>query len=294
MKLPDPCHPNFTPWLYMALPLILLSLFWLLPTLMAFGISFLSYSHSLVSPHWVGLANYAFLLQSHEFWQSVGNTLLFALGVVPAMVILPIGLAVVLNAKIKGIALFRGAIYLPVVVPAVVTAIVWRWLYAPEGLLNTALSALHLPSVAWLTSAEWALTAVALMVIWKGLGYYMMMYLASLQSVSAELYEAAMLDGASVWQRHWHITLPHLRPMMGLVATISTIGAFKLFTEVYVMTRGGPIGATQTWVYYIYNQAFGQLNLGIACAAGLVLMGFILVFSAFNMRYGYMKSHATF
>jgi putative chitobiose transport system permease protein len=167
----------------------------------------------------------------------------------------------------------------------VVVGLTWKWLYADDGLVNYGLSLVGLPKVGWLVNPDIALYAVMAVIIWKGLAYYMMMYIAHLQSVSQDLYEAATVDGANLWQRHWHVTLPHLRPAMAMVALISTIGSLKVFTEIYVMTRGGPVGATQTMVYYIFDQAFGNLDLGLATAAGLILMAILLVLSMIQMHW---------
>lgn len=278
------------PWLYLGVPLVLLVVFFLVPMGMALYISMLDYEHSIFEPAFIGLENYKALVHSSHFWRVLANTFVFMMGVVPAMIIVPIFVALVVNHRLRGMALFRALIYLPVVVSLVVAGIAWKWLYASDGLINYLLSAMGLPKVQWLVSPDIALFAVALMVVWKGVAYYMMMYLASLQSIAHELYEAAEVDGAGLWQKHWHVTLPHLRPTMAMVAIISTIGALKVFTEIYVMTRGGPVGATETFVYYIYDQAFGNLNLGIASAAGFVLMAIIFVLSLINIRMFYLKA----
>jgi len=245
--------------------------------------SLLDYGQNLVSPRFIGLGNYQTLFSNAEFWNACRNTLVFMLGVVPAMAILPIGLAVLLNTPLRGIAVFRLLIYLPVVISMVVVGIAWKWLYAKDGLLNDVLARLGFSPINWLVNPDIAMFAIMAVVVWKGVAYYMMMYLAQLQSTSKELYEAAKIDGASVWQSHWHVTLPHLRPTMLLVMVISTIGSLKAFTEMYVMTRGGPIGATETWVYFIYKRAFEHLDLGIACAAGLVLMLVLIGLSAIQL-----------
>lgn len=280
----------WTPWLYLALPLALLVAFFFWPMAMAFGMSLMDYTHQLYHPVFCGLQNYQTVLQEPRFLQSVWNTALFMVMVVPAMLVIPIPIAVLVNQTLPGIRVFRTVYYVPVVVSLVVAGIVWKWLYAPEGLLNYLLSLVHLPAIPWLVSPDFAMAAIALMVIWKGVGYYMMMYLAHLQTVSKDLYEAAEVDGATFFQRHWHVTLPHLRPTMAMVAIISTIGALKAFTEMVVMTRGGPVGATETMVYYIYNQAFGSLNLGGASAAGFLLMLLLLVLSLVNIRTMYLKA----
>jgi len=282
--------PSHTAWIYLTVPLILLVVFFFVPMAMAFYISMLDYGHAIFSPAFVGMDNYGALLSSQHFWKVVTNTLVFMLVVVPAMIVVPIPVALLVNHSLPGMAAFRAIVYLPVVVSLVVAGIAWKWLYAGDGLINYFLSLVGLPKVNWLVSPDIALFAVGAMVVWKGVGYYMMMYLSNLQSISHELYEAAEVDGASLVQKHWHITLPHLKPALAMVAIISTIGALKVFTEIYVMTMGGPVGSTETFVYYIYDQAFANLNLGIASAAGFVLMVIIFVLSLANIRVFYLKA----
>lgn len=273
-----------TPYWYLLLPALLMMAFFFAPLLMAFQISLLDYSHDLYTPAFVGLGNYHALLQAAPFWNALKNTFLFLVCVVPAMVVLPIILALLVNGKLRGMSLFRSLIYIPVVTSIVVVGLTWRWMYADDGLINWFLSLLHLPRVGWLVNPDIALYSIMIVVVWKGLAYYMMMYLAHLQSLSRDLYEAAAIDGANLWQKHWHVTLPHLRPTMVMVAIISTIGCLKIFSEVYVMTRGGPVGATKTLVYYIYERAFENLDLGLASAAGIVLMLILLVLSLVEMQ----------
>jgi putative chitobiose transport system permease protein len=273
-----------TPYFYLILPALFMIGFFFLPLLMAFRISLSDYSHSIYQPALIGFANYTHLAHSSPFWNSLKNTFVFLLGVVPAMVVIPIFLALLLNGKLKGIAVFRSLIYMPVVISMVVVGIAWRWLYADDGLINWFLSLLHIDKIGWLVNPDIALYSVMIVVVWKGMAYYMMMYLAHLQSLSQELYEAAEIDGANLWQKHWNVTLPHLRPTMVMVGIISTIGSLKVFTEIYVMTRGGPVNATKTLVYYIYERAFENLDLGVASAAGIVLMLILLVFSILEMK----------
>lgn len=273
-----------TPYLYLILPALFMLGFFFLPLLMAFKISLFDYSHDLYTPQFVGMGNYTGLFHSAPFWNAMKNTFVFLLGLVPSMIIVPIFLALLVNGRLRGIELFRSLIYIPVVISMVVVGIAWRWLYADDGLINWFLSLFHLGKVGWLVDPDIALYAVMIVVIWKGVAYYMMMYLAHLQSISQDLYEAAEIDGASLWQKHWNVTVPHLRPTMVMVAIISTIGSLKVFTEIYVMTRGGPVNATKTLVYYIYERAFENLDLGIASAAGIVLMLILLVFSILEMK----------
>ncbi len=273
------------PYAYLAIPLVLMAVFFFYPLFLTLKMSLFDYSHDLYNPQFIGLDNYTRLFSSAQFWQATTNTLLFMLGVVPAMMLLPILLAVIVNGKLKGIEFFRVLIYLPVVVSMVVVGLAWKWMYAKDGIINYFLSLLHIPAIDWLVNPDVALYAVMVVIIWKGLAYYMMMYLAQLQSVPHDLYDAARIDGANGLQKHWHVTLPHLRPTLLLVAIISTIGSLKVFTEIYVMTGGGPIGSTRTLVYYIYERAFENLDLGIASAAGLVLMMILLCLSLIQIKY---------
>jgi putative chitobiose transport system permease protein len=283
-------HTKIEPWLYLFLPLILLIVFFLIPMGMALQISTLDYGRSIFSPEFIGGQNYLTLVKSPHFWQVMWNTIIFMVALVPAMIVVPILVALFVNNQLKGITLFRAMIYLPVVVSVVVAGIAWKWLYASDGLINYLLSFLGISKINWLVSPDIALYAIVIMIVWKGVGYYMMMYLSNLQSISHELYEAAEVDGANLFQKHWNITIPHLRPAMAMVGIISTIGSLKVFTEIYVMTRGGPVGSTETFVYYIYDQAFGSLNLGIASAAGFVLMIIVFALSLINIKYFYLKA----
>lgn len=275
---------NLRPWLYLALPLLAIALFFYGPLLQTLLMSLQDFSENLYAPSWVGLKNYGWLLSSGDFWNSLRNTLLLMLGILPAILTLPIAMALLVNQPLPGVGWFRTIIYIPVLLSMVVVGLAWKWLLSGDGLINAGLRGLGLEPVPWLTQPDWALLAIIIVVVWKALAYYMMLYLAQLQTVNAELYQAAELDGANLWQRHWHVTLPHLRPTMLLVLVIGSIGCLKLFTEVYVLTRGGPLHGTETLVYYVYKKAFEQLDLGMACAAGLVLAGFLFCFSWLQLK----------
>jgi putative chitobiose transport system permease protein len=182
----------------------------------------------------------------------------------------------------------RVAYYSPVVVSMVVAGIAWRWLYAENGLFNQLLRATGLldQGIPWLTSPTLALGSVMVVTIWKGMGYYMVIYLAGLQGIPKDLYEAAAIDGSDGWRRHWDITLPLMRPYLLLVAIISAIAATKVFEEVYIMTQGGPRNSSKTVVYYIYEQAFEKLEISYACTIGLALFLVILALSALRLAWG--------
>lgn len=202
---------------------------------------------------------------------------------VPILAILPLFLAILLNQKIRGITLYKILIYLPVIVSIVVAAIAFKWLYADEGILNYIVTALGFERVGWLTDPHWALLSVIIVTIWKGIGYYMMIYLAALMSVPKELYEACEIDGAGFFRKHLTVTIPHIMPTIALVTTISAISAMKVFAEIYVMTKGGPLNSSKTIVYYIYERAFENLDLGFASAMAVVLLIIVLALSLVNI-----------
>jgi putative chitobiose transport system permease protein len=269
--------------LFLAPALLVLGIFFFWPLAHAVYLSFTDYQLGGVAS-WIGLRHYGRLWHDPLFWQATGQTFLFLFGVVPPLVVLSLVLAVVVNRSVPGIRFFRAAYYLPVVVSMVVVGIAWRWLYAEQGLLNGFLEGLGMPSVGWLTSPDLAIWAVMAVTVWKGLGYYMVIYLAGLQTIPHELHEAAQLDGANRLQAHMAITVPLMRPSIALVAIISSISALKVFTEIFVMTGGGPLNRTQTLVYYLYEQGFTNGDFGYACALGVVLFLLVLGFSLLNLK----------
>ena len=272
-----------TPWVFLAPALVLLSISVLIPALMALGISFTETGLDMGQPlRFVGMANIRRLLADPMFFQVLGTTFLYLVGVVPPIVLGSLTLAVLVNRNLPGIHWFRAAFYTPVLVSIVVAAIAFRWLYAENGLINGWLSSLlggNFVPIGFLTSPLLALPAVMLVTLWKGLGYYMVIFLAGLQGIAPELYEAAALDGSEGWRRHLDITLPLLRPYVTLVAVISAIAATKVFEEVFLMTQGGPAESTRTLVYYVYDQAFSELDISYACTVGLALFLIVLLFS---------------
>lgn len=288
-RLPAQIPQAAVPYLFLlpALVALTISVFW--PALRAFYLSFTSFGLDLTAPPtWVGMANLKRLMADQVFWQTVRNSLVYLLGVVPVLTFAPLGLAILVNRPLRGIHWLRVAYYSPVVVSMVVAGIAWRWLYAENGLFNQVLKATGLfpQGIPWLTSPHLALWSVMLVTIWKGMGYYMVIYLAGLQSIPQDLYEAAAIDGSDGWRRHWDITLPLMRPYLWLVAIISAIAATKVFEEVYIMTQGGPRNSSKTVVYYIYEQAFEKLEISYACTIGLALFLAILALSALRLALG--------
>ncbi|MEC4987007.1 MAG: sugar ABC transporter permease [Oscillatoria sp. PMC 1068.18] len=276
---------KLTPYLFLLPAIIILSLTVFFPALQAFYLSFTRYEYDLtLTPEWIGLANFQRLFQDKVFWQTLKNTLLYLIGVVPILVILPLGLAILVNQKLRGMNWFRTAFYTPVIISMVVAGIAWRAIYASNGLLNQFWQQLGFANgIPWLTNPNLALWSVMVVTIWKGLGYYMVIYLAGLQTIPEELYEAAAIDGSDGIIKHWDLTLPLMRPYLILVAVISAISATKVFEEVYIMTQGGPRNSTTTVVYYVYEQAFQNLEISYACTIGLVLFLVILGLSILNL-----------
>jgi len=279
---------RLTPYLFLLPAFLILSLtvFW--PAVQAFYLSFTRYEYDLTQPpQWVGFANFRHLWFDPVFWQTLRNTIIYVVGVVPILVVAPLGLAILVNQKLRGIHWFRAAYYTPVVISMVVAGIAWKWLYAENGLLNQWLEQLGVSStggIPWLTSPNWALFSVMIVTVWKGLGYYMVIYLAGLQSIPADLYEAAAMDGSDGIRKHWDITVPLMKPYLVLVAVIAAISATKVFEEVYIMTQGEPRNSSKTIVYYLYEQAFHNLELSYACTIGLVLFLVILALSIVNLK----------
>lgn len=274
---------KITPYLFLLPALILLAVFFFIPFFQTIIYSFQDYSKDIYNPVFGTLTNYKSLISSPLFIKSILNTFYFLLLTTPFLVIFPLFLAILINQKIRGKTLYKLIIYLPVVVSIVVIAIAFKWLYAPNGLLNYFMEVLNLPAIDWLSSPKVAMTSVAMVTIFKGVGYYMMIYLASLMSVPKELYEAAEIDGANEFQKHITVSVPHLMPTIALVSTISAISALKVFVEIYVMTKGGPLDSTKTMVYYIYERAFENLDIGLASAACVVLLLIVMVFSIINI-----------
>lgn len=271
------------PYLFLLPAGIVLLIFFFIPFFQTIGLSFLNYSNNIYNPSFAGLENYVQILHNPIFYKVMWNTLLYLVVAVPILAIIPLFLAILINQKIKGITLYKILIYLPVIVSIVVAAIAFKWLYAQQGILNYILNVMHINSIGWLTDPKYAIYSVIIVTIWKGIGYYMMIYLAALMSVPKELYEACDIDGANFLTKHLTVTVPHIMPTITLVTTISSISAMKIFAEIYVMTKGGPLNSTKTIVYYIYEKAFENLDLGYASAMAVILLIIVMAFSLVNI-----------
>ncbi|MBL8518628.1 MAG: sugar ABC transporter permease [Betaproteobacteria bacterium] len=279
-------HSPILPYLFLLPAAATLGLVVIYPALKAFGLSLTDFN-MIREARWVGFDNYARLWSDPFFWNALKNSALYVAVVVPVLVVAPLFLAVLVNRALPGITFIRAVLYLPVVTSLVVSALLWKWLYEERGLLNHFLLATGITDqpVAFLTDPANALFSVMAVTIWSGLGYYMVIYLAGLQSIPRSLYEAADVDGVSAWKQTLHITLPLLKPSAAVVTVMSSIAAMKVFEEVYVMTQGGPLDASKTLVFHLYQSAFEDFEMGYASAVGVVLFFLTLALSLVNLRW---------
>lgn len=277
-------NENIVGYLFVA-PLILgLVIFTYGPVVAAFGLSFTKGDY-ISTPKWIGLDNYRAIWDDKLFWTGMRNTLYYVAGVVPAGMILSLLLALAMNQKLRGIVFFRSIFFLPTISSSVAISLMWLWIYNPEfGVLNYLLSQIGIKGPAWLSSSDWAMPAVMIMAVWRGLGYNMLIYLAGLQGIPEVYYEAASIDGAGSWAKFWNITVPLLSPTTFMLLILSLIGAFQVFEYTYVMTGGGPVYATLTLVLHVYNNAFRNFLMGYASALAYVLFFILLGLTIIQFR----------
>ncbi len=234
----------------------------------------------------VGLDNYRFMMEDTRWWRSIRNTLFYTFVSVPLGMVVSLAIAVVMNLRLRGVYLFRAMFFLPVVTSWVAVSIVWLWVLDGNiGLLNYALGLVGIEGPRWLENPDTAMLALIIIATWKGAGFQMIIWLAGLQGVPAVLYEAAVVDGASVWQRFRFVTLPMLAPTTFFLLITGVIGSFQVFTPVFVMTQGGPRGSTDVAVYRIYERAFVNFDFGYASALAWVLFAFIFVATLIQLWY---------
>jgi len=276
---------TITAYLFLLPALVLLALFALWPV--GFG-SFLAFTDfSLVKPmHWVGLDNFRTIFDNEMFLTGLKNSLLFLL-IVPFIQITAIALAVLVNNQLHGIRFFRAAFYVPVVTTVSVVGIMWGFLFHEQGTLNYLLLKIHAVNapVGWLSDDAIAIFAIMFVTAWRGLGYYMVMYLAGLQSIPSEMQEAARLDGANRWQVFWKITVPMLYPTMMVCTIMSVLSALKAYQEVDVLSQGGPMNSTFTALYYAYDQGLKHLKLPRGLAASMVVSLFCIAIALLCLRF---------
>jgi multiple sugar transport system permease protein len=257
----------------------------LVPVVIALALSFLKWN-SYDSPTWAGLDNFRRMVGSDTFWTALTNTAYYAVGHIPLTLALSLGFAVLLNRKLRGINFFRTALFFPYVTSLVAAAVVWNMLFSPEfGPVNQALHALGIADPpGWTTSTTWAMPAVILTSVWRDLGYYMVIYLAGLQTIPAYLHEAAEIDGANGWQRFRNVTLPGLRPTTFFVLIMLTISSFKVFDLVQVMTEGGPGRSTLVLSQLIFREGITEGRFGYASAISMVLFAVVLTVTLVQFR----------
>ena len=279
-------------WSFCALPLLFLFIFLITPFIVAFVISFTDLrliSNPNLPTQFIVFRNFLRLFNSSSFHQALWNNILFVLVVVPLQTFLALLLAVLVNQKLRFINLFRTIYFSPVVTTMVVVSIVWYLLYNPgEGLINQFISFISFGKLGpynWLNDTSLVLPAIMILSIWQGVGFQMVIYLAGLQTIPHELYEAGWVDGANSWQQFWQITIPQLRNTTIFVVISTTILAFKLFTQVWVMTRGGPQGASKTIIVLLYQEGFTMLRVGYASAIGVLFFLIVLSVSIFQRIY---------
>ncbi len=283
--------PARAAWLFAMPALLMIGVFFVLPVGAAFVLSFTDFDLYALADirnlRFVGLANYAHLLTTPLFWKALGNTAWFVLLGVPLSIGASLGAALLVNSKLtRAPAAFRTAFFAPVVTTLVAVAIVWRYLFhARYGLLNYALDGLGIDPIDWLGDPRWSMPAIVILAIWKNFGYNMIIFVAALQAVPADLYEAARIDGSSFRQELRYITLPMLKPAFTLVGILTVAGYFQLFAEPYVMTQGGPLQSTVSVLYFMYDEGFKWWNLGSASAVAFVLFLIILAATLIPLRF---------
>jgi multiple sugar transport system permease protein len=264
-------------WIFLIPALILLGLFIIWPIIYLFYLSFTAGSFTSSGIYWVGLKNYWRLLQNADFWQVIFNTTYFTTATLLPSLVIPLGLAVLLNRSIPMRGILRSVYFLPSIISLIAAGLGFRWLFQDMGPVNGFLSIYGIAKISWLGDTFWAMPVMILFSVWKQIGFNMVVFLAGLQAISLSYYEAAELDGANDWQQFWHITLPGLRSTLIFATVTTAIFTLRSFESVYILTGGGPLNSTNLLVYYTYQEAFGQFDFGYAAAVATVLLGVTLL-----------------
>ncbi len=284
-------HETGAGWTFVTPALALIGLFFAIPVVAVFALSFTDFDiYSIGDPantRFIGLENYRALFESPLFWTALKNTIYYVAVGAPLSVVISLAAAVLVNDRLtRWKPFFRSAFFAPWVTTLVAVALVWRYVYHPQyGPLNALLDVFGIGPIDWLGSPHWAMPAIILVSVWKNFGYNMLVFLAGLQTIPEELYEAAQLDGASAWHRFRHVTLPMLGPTFVFVGVVTMIAAFQIFSEPYVMTQGGPLKSTLTLVLYMYEQGFRWWRLGFASAVAVVLFLLTLAGTLLQLRF---------
>lgn len=274
-------------WLYLTPALVLLAIFVFYPTVQLVINSFYEMD-GMGTKFFVGAENYKMLLTDEEFWNTVKNSFIFIIGTVPTGMGISLGLALLINKDIKGKGVFRTVFFSPVVTSLVAAGLIWVWLLNKDyGIINVLLNKAGIENIPWLVDEKYAMLSVIIMTIWKDAGYNMILFLAGLNNISDSFYEAAEIDGANKWQKFWGVTWPLLMPTTFFILVVRIIFSFRTFEQIYAMTKGGPYGSTSVFVYYIFDKAFNQFELGYGSAAAVLLL--IIVLSLTGLQFKVMK-----
>lgn len=271
-------------WTFVLPMFIGFCIFCFIPIIASLGISFTDWN-LLQPPKFVGIKNYTAMFKDESFRQCLGNTFFFVITMVPSILITSLLIAIILNKGLKGKAFFRAAFYIPCITSTVAISLVWLWIYSPQsGLLNSILSLFGKGNVDWLGNPSTAKPSITIMRLWQASGYYMLMFLTGLQTIPDQLYEVAEIDGASKWEKLRYITIPLLSPTTFLVMILLIIESFNIFESIYVMTEGGPAGATNTIMYYIYHNGFTLYKMGYASAIAWFLFAILIILTLIQFK----------
>jgi putative chitobiose transport system permease protein len=275
-----------TPYLFLFPAVALIAIFVVYPILAVVYYSFTDYD-IVRPPVWIGLDNFVKVFSDKTFWLALTHSIVYLL-VTPILIILSIGLAIIVNRRLRGIQIYRALYFVPAVSGSIAIGLSWRWLFDRNGFINGVLQTWGVidTPIQWLSTPALVLPIAMLLTIWAGVGYYSVIFLAGLQNIPEELYDAARIDGCSDLQKHWHVSLPGLRPQIVFVAVISSLAALKVFDEIYILTgkTGGILDSGVTMVFYLWKQAFVLQHAGYAAAIAIVLLAITLVFSIVNVR----------
>jgi len=271
-------------WIFLAPALTLLGIFVFWPIAYLAYLSFTAGSFTADGVRWVGLRNYLRLALDPDFWQVLFNTVYFTVATVLPSLVLPLGLAVLLNRSLPLRDVLRTAYFLPSITSLVAVGLGFRWLFQNNGPVNGLLLTLDIDPIPWLNSTIWAMPVLILLSAWKQIGFNLVVFLAGLQAIPRSRYEAAELDGAGGWQKFWFITLPGLQPTLVFATVTTAIFTLRSFEQVYIVTGGGPLNSTNLLVYYIYQEAFAKFDFGYAAAAATVLLAITSAFVYWQLR----------
>jgi multiple sugar transport system permease protein len=270
--------------IFLAPALVLLGIFLVFPIIYLGYLSFTGGSFTRSGVHWVGVNNYIRLFLTPDFWQVIVNTLYFSIGTVIPSIVIPLGLAVLLNQSLPLTGLLRTIYFIPSIVSLVAAGLGFRWIFQTDGAMNGLLANFGIDKIAWLSDPLWAMPVIILLSVWKQIGFNLVVFLAGLQTIPVSRYEAAELDGANGWQQFLYITLPGIQPTLIFAGITTAIFTLKSFEQVYIITGGGPLNSTNLLVYYIYDRAFAQFDFGYAAAAAMVLLAFTSILVYFQLE----------